>query len=58
MPRFSIQSNDMDQIFVDQGNSLWLGNMKAALNTSLLKEKNIRTVITVANNIVVRYKDM
>lgn len=34
MPRFSIQSNDMDLIFVDRGNSLWLGNLKAAMNTS------------------------
>ena len=51
MSRYSILSNDMDKVYSASGNSLWLGSLKAAKNISLLRENNIKTVITVANNI-------
>ncbi|CAK60432.1 unnamed protein product (macronuclear) [Paramecium tetraurelia] len=37
--------------------ALWLGNLKAAQNIKQLKENNIQTVITVANNILVNFKN-
>ncbi|CAD8054562.1 unnamed protein product [Paramecium sonneborni] len=51
--------NEMDLI-LDKSSTqgaLWLGNLKAAQNIKQLKENNIQTVITVANNIIVNFKN-
>ncbi|CAD8094257.1 unnamed protein product [Paramecium sonneborni] len=58
MSRFSIQSNDMDRVHTCCGNSLWLGSLKAAKNSSLLRQNNIKTVITVANNITLKLQNL
>lgn len=36
-------------------NELWLGNLKAANNTRTLKARNIKTVLTIINNIDIKY---
>ncbi|CAD8076832.1 unnamed protein product [Paramecium sonneborni] len=54
-----VNVNEMDLILdktITQG-ALWLGNLKAAQNYKQLKENNIQTVITVANNIIVNFKN-
>ncbi|CAD8138824.1 unnamed protein product [Paramecium pentaurelia] len=54
-----VNVNEMDLILdktTTQG-ALWLGNLKAAQNIKQLKENNIQTVITVANNIIVSFKN-
>ncbi|CAK86471.1 unnamed protein product (macronuclear) [Paramecium tetraurelia] len=57
MSRFSILSNDMDKVHSVQGTSLWLGSLKAAKNSCLLRQNNIKTVITVANNITLKIEN-
>ncbi|CAD8085314.1 unnamed protein product [Paramecium primaurelia] len=57
MNRFSIQSNDMDKVHSFFGNNLWLGSLKAAKNSQLLIQNNIKTVITVANNISLKLEN-
>jgi hypothetical protein len=36
---------------------LWLGNIKAAKNMALLQEKNIKFVLTIADNIKLEYPE-
>ncbi|CAD8077941.1 unnamed protein product [Paramecium primaurelia] len=57
MSRFSILSNDMDKVHSVLGTSLWLGSLKAAKNSCLLRQNNIKTVITVANNITIKLEN-
>ncbi|CAD8181531.1 unnamed protein product [Paramecium octaurelia] len=57
MSRFSILSNDMDKVHSYFGNNLWLGSLKAAKNSQLLRLNNIQTVITVANNISLKLEN-
>ncbi|CAD8173528.1 unnamed protein product [Paramecium octaurelia] len=49
--------NEMDLILpsMKPKGALWLGNIKAAQNIMNLSKENIRTVITVANNVNVSY---
>ncbi|CAD8178135.1 unnamed protein product [Paramecium octaurelia] len=51
------QINEMDLILpsTKTTGALWLGNIKAAQNIMNLSKENIRTVITVANNVNVSY---
>ncbi|CAD8132338.1 unnamed protein product [Paramecium pentaurelia] len=54
-----VNVNEMDLILdkTSTQGALWLGNLKAAQNIKQLKENNIQTVITVANNIIVNFKN-
>lgn len=49
--------NEMDLILpsTKTNGALWLGNIKSAQNIINLSKENIRTVITVANNVNLSY---
>ncbi|CAD8047333.1 unnamed protein product [Paramecium sonneborni] len=53
-----VNVNDMDIILeeANQQGALWLGNLNAAQNLTLLNQKNIKTVITVANDLFISFK--
>lgn len=52
-----MQIHEMDLILpsTKTTGALWLGNIKAAQNILKLSRENIRTVITVANNVTISY---
>ncbi|CAK83301.1 unnamed protein product (macronuclear) [Paramecium tetraurelia] len=53
-----VNVNEMDLIIENnnQQGALWLGNLRAAQNITKLIENNIKTVITVANNLFISFK--
>jgi hypothetical protein len=49
--------NDADKIVTNKGNSLWLGNAKAALDYDFLKENNISIIVNCTPDIPFVYQN-
>lgn len=55
--RFNNAYKSMNPILEPEGNlgTLWLGDYTAAINQQLLKQKGIKTVLTVASGLNIKY---